>query len=582
MTHANYWTRPLSRRAAIRGAALGVVGLTGAALIGCGTDEENGAGADTGTPTGGSGGLVTATPVATDQATRGGTLRVSITADPTTLDPYKTASSPARTFTSYFYSRLLRFETKPGVDIYDQAVTGDLAESFESVDGQTWILNLRKGVKFHNIAPVSGREFTAEDVKYNWARLTAEESIARSSVEHVASVEYPDDYTVKFVLKAPSAIFPTVLADMLNLQIMPYEADGGFDPLTKPIGTGAFILQDYQVSSKATFRANPDYYVPGIPYVEGLEVPIIPEYANARAQLEAGSLHTLAIQPDDLLGVRTQHPDWQWRTTGGSVGYLYWSSAEQTPGAPWLDDRYRKAVSMSMDREGQQELAYNVTELEKAGLDVVKDFNNIVPRSRGSWWLDPRNPGKGDSGQWFEYNLAEAKKLLAAGGWEGTPVQLHYPITTYGKIYQLVVESIGYDMNQLGLQAELVGEDYAAVYFPQTRAGKFQGVSLGAAASYPEVNGYVDRYFSHTESNASMIRDERLDDLRARQGAELDVELRREMIHDILRINAENMYYCPSNYGAGFTYTAYLPNVRNIISPRGPIQAELYPYLWLA
>ena len=560
----------------MRGAAIGIVGLAGAALIGCGSSSDKSLEA-----TGGGKALATATAVSRQQAKRGGTFRVSITADPTTIDPYKTASSPARSFSAYFYSRLLRYETKPNVGIYDQAITGDLAESIETADGQSWVLKLRKGVKFHNIPPVSGREFTSADVKYNWDRLSDAKSIARSSVQNVTSATFPDAYTVKFVLKEPSAIFPHILADFLNIQVMPLEADGKFNPLVTPIGTGPFIMEQYQTSSKAKFRRNPDYYATDVPSVDAVEALIIPEYANARAQLESGGIHTLGIQPDDLLGLRKSHPDWQWKTVGGSVSYLYWSAASQSPGAPWLDERYRQAVSMAMDREGQHELAYNVATLKKAGLDIVTATNNIVPHSRGTWWLDPANPGKGDTGRFFRYNLAEAKKLLAAGGWEGTSVKLQYPTTQYGPVYQLIVQSINDDMNKLGIKSQLEGQDYNSVYFPQTRAGKFHGVSLGSSASYAEVNGYVDRYFSHTESNASVIRDAQLDHLRIKQASELDVNRRRELIHDILRINAQHMYYCPTNLGAGLAYTAYLPSVRGISSSRGPIQSEAYPYLWL-
>ncbi len=575
--NSNYWTRRISRRTAIRGAALGFMGLAGAALVGCGSSDEA-------PPTGKSAGsgLGTATAADVSEAKRGGTLKVIITADPTTLDPYKTASSPAHTFVSHFYSRLLRFETKPNVDIYDQAVTGELAESFETADGQDWIFHLRKGVKWQNIAPVSGREFTSADVKYNWERLTDKGTIARSNVENVVSAEFPDEYTVKFRLKAPSPIFPIIMADMLVMQVMPLESADKFDALTRPIGTGPFIMEQYQIGAKAVMKANPSYFEKGIPYVDALDVLVIPEYANGLAQLEAGAVHTLPIQPDDLLSIGQRHRDWQWRYTQGAVGYLYWSSAEQTPGAPWLDERFRKAVSMAMNREAVYELAYNNTALEKAGLPISWDTNNIVPRSRGKWWLDPRKPGKGDSGQWFEYNLAEAKKLLAAGKWEGTEVEFHYPNTQYGPVYELTVQHLAEEMQQLGLKVKLVGEDYAAVYFPQTRGGKFKGVSLGSAASYPDAGGYVDRFFSKTDSNASNIRDARIDDLRAKQATELNAETRREMLHEIQRINGEKMYYTPTNYGAGYTYTAYLPNVRNITSPRGPVQSEVYPYMWLA
>jgi ABC-type transport system substrate-binding protein len=236
---------------------------------------------------------------------------------------------------------------------------------------------------------------------------------------------------------------------------------------------------------------------------------------------------------------------------------------------------------MALDRAGQRELAYNVTALSDAGIEVMTQENNIVPASYGSWWLDPVSPDAGDSARFFEHNLDEARKLLDAAGSTGTDVTLQYPSTQYGAVYQLVVENIGNNMSELGLNVVLEGQDYAAVYFPQTRAGFFHGVSVGSAATYAEVGGYVHRYFSDEDSNASRIRDPQIAELRLKQEVEFDVETRRGMIHDIQRVNAEHMYYCPTTYGAGMNYTAYLPVVRNILDPKGPDAPEGYPYLWL-
>src|SRR5919202_1753531 len=55
-------------------------------------------------------------------------------------------------------------QTKP-------VIRQSLAESWEMVDPSTWIFHLRKGVKFHNLPPVNGREMTAEDVRYSYELL---------------------------------------------------------------------------------------------------------------------------------------------------------------------------------------------------------------------------------------------------------------------------------------------------------------------------------------------------------------------------------------------------------------------------
>ena len=54
--------------------------------------------------------------------------------------------------------------------IPDFPIIGHLAESWEIPDDTTYILNIRKGVQWHDKAPMNGRELTAKDVEYNWHR----------------------------------------------------------------------------------------------------------------------------------------------------------------------------------------------------------------------------------------------------------------------------------------------------------------------------------------------------------------------------------------------------------------------------
>ena len=67
------------------------------------------------------------------------------------------------------WSRLLKFKLQ-GVQLPAFLPTGDLAESFEQPDDLTYIFKLRQNVKWHNIAPVHGRQFTADDVLFSFNR----------------------------------------------------------------------------------------------------------------------------------------------------------------------------------------------------------------------------------------------------------------------------------------------------------------------------------------------------------------------------------------------------------------------------
>ena len=94
-----------------------------------------------------------------------------------------------------------------------------------------------------------------------------------------------------FTLQAPNAAFLDILADTNLLQVMPTEAEGKFDPAKVMIGSGPWVFDSYKAGEKFVFKKNPDWYEKGYPLMDGVEVAVIPEYANRKAQFLAGNLH---------------------------------------------------------------------------------------------------------------------------------------------------------------------------------------------------------------------------------------------------------------------------------------------------
>jgi peptide/nickel transport system substrate-binding protein len=579
-----YWQKrshSISRRTFVRGTGLTALGLSGAALIGCGSDEDATA---TATATASGGATTEATATAAETGIKsGGTYRTRITGDPATLDPYGSASFTTKGFASYVYSRLFKIDAQPNTNPYNQGLVGDLAESAESEDGQHWTVKLRQGVKFQDIAPVSGRDVTAEDVRYSWERLKAPESVNAVNVEDIVSIEVVDDQTLSFITAAPTAIFLEKLADANNLWVLPVESESGFQVTTTAIGSGPWMLDKYQVSSRLDFLKNPNYWDSQIPYLDGVTENIIPEYANGRAQFEAGNLDVLPVTADDVLDMYGRAEGWQWvGAVDGGLMYGFFSSMEQDPDAPWQDERFRIAMSMALKRSDLMELAYNIKALSDAGLDPSSAWNNVVSVTLGKWWLDPQSAAQGASSANFEYNPDEAQKLLAAVGAEGAPIKWQYAGARYGATFDRVAEATAQMFSDVGLAVETEIQDYNATYFPQTRAGNFHGLAMGITPAYPEVSGFVDRFFSGGSSNATKVNDERINELRAKQTSELDADARLEQIQEIQRINAEKMYYLPLPTGAGTTFTAYQGPVRGIRNTRGyGAPTEQTAYYWL-
>lgn len=576
----------VSRRSVIRGAALAGAGLAGAALLGCGASED--APSTTSIPTT----APTATPTtgtATEvdpfaSITRGGTFRNYMTGDPPSIDPYANLSFLTKAVSAFSYSRLYKIAARADQNPNGVDSEPDVAESAETSDGQHWTVKLKQGITFHNVAPVDGHELTTDDVMHSWEQLTAEGSSNRGMVSNVVDVQAVDDYTLEFVLDAPSPTFLDMLSDTNILYIVPREAHNGFNPAERMIGSGPWVFQEYRSSVGFSWTRNPDYHDAPRPYMDGMEVPIIPEYANALAQFQAGNIHEITVLSDDVLTLRQQNADYSVRgLVPISLSHVYFSGADMSPDAPWRDERFRRAISMSMNRDDMHELLYAVKDLEAAGLDVPTDWNNApAPVGFSRWWLDPRSPEHGESRAYFEHNVQDAVAMLAAAGLEGVEFPFLYTNNRYGAAFGSGAEAVAGFISELGLRPQVRTQDYNSEYITQTFVGEFHGVAVGPETPFPEIGGWINRLYGNDPANHGRVSDPVITELDGKQKVEMDPEVRRGFIHDIVRRNGEMMYYVPTQMGAGPIWTFWQPQVKGILQTRGYGHAtEIMPHYWL-
>ena len=222
---------------------------------------------------------------------RGGTLSLRLW-DPPHFDPHLTISYKINVLYTFSHSRLLKHKAGPGVTPGTFPIEGDLAESWTQPNETTYIFKLRKGVRWHNKPPVNGRELTADDVKYTFDRFVTEKGNAnRAMMAALDKVEVVDKYTVKFTLKEPYVWFLDMVSNPMALAIIPKEAVEKFGDLKKPesvIGTGPWMLDSYRPNVGATYVRNPSYFLPGLPYIDKVEVTIDEDNASRMAAFIAG------------------------------------------------------------------------------------------------------------------------------------------------------------------------------------------------------------------------------------------------------------------------------------------------------
>jgi ABC-type transport system substrate-binding protein len=251
---ANYWDprRRQSRRQVIRRGALGAVGLW---LVACGAPAA---------PTARGG-------PAAPPARLGGTIRTGTTANERNLDPQQLNGGDGSHGSSNCYNQLLTFKWGPDVKVPAYIVIGDLAQSWTQADDLTYTFKLRPDVKWHNIAPVNGRELVADDVVYSCQRIRELKSFS-PLLAGITKMDAVDKSTLKLTLEKPNADLLANLASYY-LKIVAGEAvavNGSLDN-GPTIGTGPWIQDEFVPQGKFTAKRNPDYFIKDLPYADRFE-----------------------------------------------------------------------------------------------------------------------------------------------------------------------------------------------------------------------------------------------------------------------------------------------------------------------
>ena len=226
---------------------------------------------------------------------RGGTYRAWKTQEDQGLDPAIYHSGNGEV-TQQVYNHLLDFQVSKGIFSLDAAV------GYEQVDSTTLVWNLREGMQFHNGEPV-----TSEDVAYTIARppvLYAELGSTHqpaSNFRYLDLIEAIDDTHVQENWEEPRAdalihrsrqYFAIVNKKLVEAQ------DGKAQEHVTGMGAGPYILSERNAEGTHLTR-NPNYYshpnpddgfVEDGPYIDEIDVRIIPDPVTAKALLQSGDL----------------------------------------------------------------------------------------------------------------------------------------------------------------------------------------------------------------------------------------------------------------------------------------------------
>ncbi len=529
---------------------------------------------------------------------RGGEVVASLRAEPRSFNRLVASDQTTETIAVLTQGRLVRinrstFELEPW-----------LAERWDSsADGRTHTFHLRPGVLWSD-----GTPFTAADVLFSLQ--AAYEPNVKSVVAESLTVggepikaTAPDDATVVMTYAAPSG--PGVrLLDMLP--ILPRhklesafsagtlgQAWGTATPPGELVGTGPFILREYQPGQRLVFDRNPRYWrkAPSgdaLPYIDRLVLELVPDQNAELLRLQSGAtdLTHSELRSDDYIPLRRAEQDGKVTMVELGVGPdadAFWFCLK--PEKKAADPRFaftnrrefRQAISHAVDRE---EFAQTVFLGE-----AVPVWGPITPGNR--IWFSPNVPR-------YPHDLARARELLKGIGLEdrnGNGV-VENPSGTEARFTVLTQQGLGYyergttvlreQVAAVGIALDIVPLEFSAMV-ARLLACDYDAIYMRPLTTDLDPAGNLDYWLSSGSAHLWNMNqktpatdwEKQIDTLTHEQATTLDLERRQQIFAQVQQVLAENV---PVLYFA--TPRLYYAHSRRL---RGVVPSILRPpVLWNA
>ncbi len=292
-----------------------------------------------------------------------------------------------------------------------------LAESYTyDDDAMTYTFKLKENVKWHD-----GEAFTADDVKFTIEAIKNPDNGSENApnYEEIASIDVLGDYEIAFTLSEPNFAF----LDYMTMSILPQHLLEGEDMwqsdyFKKPIGTGPYQLDSWDVGQAITMVKNPDYFG-GEARIDTVIFKIVTD-DNAKAlQLSSGELDLAQVTPKDAAALaRSSELTVYDMKTSDYRGILYnfrneyWQkNADLIPAINYAIDRQAIVDAVLL---GEGFTAYSPIQLNKYNYDGVEHYD--YDPEKAAQVLESAGCEKDAQGYWCRGGERVAFTINAAPG----------------------------------------------------------------------------------------------------------------------------------------------------------------------
>jgi peptide/nickel transport system substrate-binding protein len=441
----------------------------------------------------------------------------SMTTGPNNLDPRMGTDDSSEKVHQLIFDSLVELDDR-------LRIVPRLAERFDHPDPLTYVVTLRRGVRFHD-----GHELTAADVVYTFRSILdpALLSPRRAPYTRIVAMETPDPYTVRFRLAQPFESFPM---DLRAMQIVPHGADASLRD--HPVGTGPYRFVSYAADDRVELSSFSDYFG-GPPRNDGLILKIVPDEVMRGLELRKGTIDIVLndVSPDIVHQLQREP---QLRSVEGpGVDYQYVGLNLADPSLS--DVRVRQALAYAIDKRA-------IVEYLRRGLAVPAD--GMLPRL--SW-------AAADDLFSFPHDIARATALLDEAGYRdpdgsGPAPRLRLTLKVsnieFNRLQSTVIQE---DLRKAGVELDVRTYEFATLY-ADVIGGNFQLFTLqwtGGALADPDI---LRRVFHSSQAppigfNRGRYSNPQVDALLDDAAASLDESRRLEWYAEVQRIVARDVPY---------------------------------------
>ncbi|WP_062015703.1 ABC transporter substrate-binding protein [Aureimonas sp. AU4] len=376
-----------------------------------------------------------------------GTLRIGLQEDPDVLDPHRARTFVGRMIFTSLCDKLV--DVAPDLTIVPQLAT---EWSFDEA-GTRLTFKLRPDATFQD-----GTKLDAAAVKANIERAKSlPDSLRKSELTSVASVEAPDAQTVVMNLSKPDATLLAQLSDRAGMILAPSAFETFAD---KPVCSGPYSFVSRTQNDRIVLRKNPAHYDAANYHFDELVFLPIPDTTVRLANLQSGDIDMLErLAPNDIAAVEGD-PNLRFLQAAGT-GFVEFrfnvANGERAKEPFGSDKRIRQAFQLSIDR--------NV-------INEVVGFGTFEPAQQP---FPPASPYYNQSIPVVQRDVERAKALLKEAGHERVSVEMAFGNSTTS---QQIAELVQAMAAEAGFDVTLRPTEFAAMQ-QEMQSGNFQMAQIG-------------------------------------------------------------------------------------------------------